>query len=58
MSALTRPFASVWARVRRLVSLIHGYDDLRETYGDNPNELSEDARQVYRAFGTNGVNMQ
>jgi hypothetical protein len=45
-------------RMRSLLSLIHGYDDVRETYGDNPNNLSEEERQINRAFGTKGVNMQ
>jgi len=58
VSALTRIPKSAWMRMRSLLSLIHGYDDVRETYGDNPNNLSEEERQINRAFGTKGVNMQ
>jgi len=48
----------VWSRLSRLASLIHGYDDVRETYGDNPNDLSDAERLISRGFGSNGVNLQ
>jgi hypothetical protein len=43
--------------VRRLVSLIHDDDDVREVYGDNPNGLSDEERLAAHAVASNGVNM-
>jgi hypothetical protein len=58
MRAITFLPKAAWRGIRRLLSLVHGYDDVRETYGDNPNELSEAERLTYRGFGANGVNLQ
>lgn len=35
---------AVWRSVRRLVSLVHDDQDVREIYGDNPNGVTEDER--------------
>jgi hypothetical protein len=53
VSALPR---SVWRGVRRLVSLVHGWDDVQKTYGDNPNDLSDEQRITARSAGTSLAN--
>jgi hypothetical protein len=37
----------------RLCSLIHNFDDIRETYGDNPNGLSGDQRLAAQNLAVN-----
>lgn len=49
----TRLPLAAWRGFRRFASLVHGYDDIRETYGDNPNGLSEDERLTARAVASN-----
>jgi hypothetical protein len=43
----------VWQRLRGLAALVHGFDDVRQTYGDNPNETSEEARLTGLAVRNN-----
>jgi hypothetical protein len=49
--------AAVWRKVRAVVALIHGWDDVRAVYGDNPNNLSEEERLAARAVVSNSVNV-
>ncbi len=49
--------AAAWRKVRALFSLLHGWDDVRQTYGDNPNGLSEEERLTARAVASNGANI-
>jgi hypothetical protein len=49
------PLRYAWQRVRRFAELVHGYDDVRETYGDNPNNLSEEHRLAMRGAASNIV---
>jgi hypothetical protein len=53
MRSLTRPFVAVGRALWRFASLVHGIDDVRETYGDNPNGLSEEERLIARAVASN-----
>jgi hypothetical protein len=57
MRRLTRPFVAVWRALRRFGSLVHGYDDIHETYGDNPNGLSEEERLIARAVASNTASL-
>jgi hypothetical protein len=57
MRRLTRPIVAVWRALRRFASLVHGYDDIRETYGDNPNGLSEEERLIARALASNTASL-
>jgi hypothetical protein len=50
---MLKPFRYAWQRLRRLVSLVHGFDDVRQTYGDNPNGVSDDARLTTAAGRSN-----
>jgi hypothetical protein len=54
--------STIWAVPRaigrgiwRLASLIHNSDDIRETYGDNPNGLSGDQRLAAQNMAANLV---
>jgi hypothetical protein len=38
-------------------SLVHGYDDVRPTYGDNPNGLSDEERLIARALASNTASL-
>jgi hypothetical protein len=56
--------SSIWSLPRaighgiwRLCSLIHNSDDIRETYGDNPNGLSDEERLIARAVASNTASM-
>lgn len=57
MSALMRLPGATWRKVRALFSLIHGWDDVREIYGDNPNNLSDEERLTARAVASNSANV-
>jgi hypothetical protein len=57
MSALTGLPRAAWRAFRRFASLVHGYDDIRETYGDNPNGLSDEERLIARAVASNTASM-
>jgi len=48
---------AVWRKVRALFSLIHNWDDVRETYGDNPNNLPEEQRLAAHAVASNTINV-
>lgn len=47
--------SAVWRRFYRFASLVHGYDDVRATYGDNPNDLPDDDRIALRGAASNIV---
>jgi hypothetical protein len=52
---MLKPVKYVWRRIWRFASLVHGYDDVRETYGDNPNNLPEEERLMLRGAASNVV---
>lgn len=57
MRAVLRVPKAIWHGLRRLLSLIHGYDDVRAVYGDNPNGLSEEERLRAHAVASNSINV-
>lgn len=57
MRRLARPVVAVGRALRRFASLVHGYDDIRETYGDNPNGLSEEELLIARAVASNTASL-
>jgi hypothetical protein len=57
MNVLKSVPVAIWRGTRRLFSLVHGWDDVRETYGDNPNNLSDEERLTARAVASNSVNV-
>jgi hypothetical protein len=57
MRRLPKPAVSVWRAVWRFSSLVHGYDDVRLTYGDNPNGLSDEERLIARALASNTASL-
>ena len=57
MSALKHLPGAVWRRARALFSLVHDWDDVRLTYGDNPNNLSDEERLTAQAVAANTVNV-
>jgi hypothetical protein len=57
--------SSIWSVPRaighgiwRLCSLIHNSDDIRETYGDNPNGLSGDQKLAAQNMAANMIGGQ
>lgn len=57
MHAMKQLSGTVWRKARSFFSLIHDWDDVRETYGDNPNGLSDEERLTARAVASNIVNI-
>ena len=57
MNVVTKIPVAMWRGTRRLFSLVHNWDDVRETYGDNPNGRPEDERLITHAVASNSVNV-
>jgi hypothetical protein len=57
MTSLKRLPGAVWRKTRALFALVHGWDDVRQTYGDNPNNLSEEERLTAHAVASNSINV-
>lgn len=57
LNVMKRLPGAAWRKVRALFSLLHGWDDVRQVYGDNPNSLSDEERLVTRGLASNTLNV-
>ena len=55
MKTFGRMLAVAWGKLRAFISLVHGWDDVAGTYGDNPNGLPEEERLMLRGAASNVV---
>lgn len=56
MAKVLAPFALVWCAIKRVAYLV-GHDDVREMYGDNPNNTSDEQRILDVAVRANAPYM-
>ena len=47
---------AMWHATRRVFSLIHNWDEVRETYGDNPNGLTDEQKLVAHGVTSSIIN--